>query len=127
MTALVLDTGALVAVDRGERRIAAKLRVAQQSGIDMRTTGVVIAEVWRDEHRRQASLVRLLKSIDVRPVDQRLGQDAGTLLGRAQAKDPADATVVAVASTGDRILTSDPRDIRRLVAASRRAIHVVAC
>ncbi|MFZ2114794.1 MAG: hypothetical protein WAU77_13815 [Solirubrobacteraceae bacterium] len=127
MTALVLDAGALVAVDRGERRIAAKLRVAQQSGMDLRSTGVVIAEVWRDEHGRQASLARLLKSVDVRPVDQRLGQEAGMLLGRARAKDPADATVVAVASTGDRILTSDPRDIRRLVAASRRAIHVVAC
>jgi hypothetical protein len=127
MSALVLDTGALVAVDRGERRIAAKLRVAERSGIDLRSTGVVIAEVWRDERGRQASLARLLKSVDVRPVDRLLGQDAGELLGRADAKDAADATVVAVAATGDRILTSDPRDIRRLVAASRRAIHVVAC
>lgn len=127
MTAIVLDAGALLAVDRGERKIAAKLRVAQQSGMDLRSTGVVIAEVWRDEHGRQANLARLLKSVDVRPVDRRLGQDAGTLLGRARAKDPADATVVGVASTGDRILTSDPHDIRRLVAASRRAIHVVAC
>jgi hypothetical protein len=127
MTALVLDAGALMAVDRGERQIAAKLRVAQQSEMDLRSTGVVIAEVWRDEHGRQASLARLLKSVDVRPVDQGLGRDAGTLLGRAAADDPADATVVAVASTGDRILTSDPRDIRRLVAASRRTIHVVAC
>jgi hypothetical protein len=127
MTALVLDAGAFVAVDRGDRRIAAKLRVAEQSGMDLRSTGVVIAEVWRDEHGRQASLARLLKSVDVRPVDQRVGQDAGMLLSRAGATDPADATVVAVAATGDRILTSDPRDIRRLVAASRRAIHVVAC
>lgn len=127
MAALVLDTGAFVAVDRGDRRIAAKLRVAEQSRTDLRSTGVVIAEVWRDEHGRQASLARLLKGVDVRSVDQRLGQDAGTLLGRAGAKDPADATVVAVAATGDRILTSDPRDIRRLVAASRRAIHVVGC
>jgi hypothetical protein len=127
MTALVLDAGALVAVDRDERQIAAKLRVAQQSGMDLRSTGVVIAEVWRDEHGRQASLARLLKSVDVRPVDQGLGRDAGTLLGRAGANDPADATIVAVASTGDRILTGDPRDIRRLVAASRRTIHVVGC
>jgi hypothetical protein len=127
MSALVLDAGALVAVDRGEREIAAKLRVAEQSGMDLRSTGVVIAEVWRDERGRQASLARLLKAVDVRPVDQHLGQEAGALLGRASAKDPADATVVAVAATGDRILTSDPHDIRRLVSASRRAIHVLAC
>ncbi|HXC23305.1 MAG TPA: hypothetical protein VNU28_01860 [Solirubrobacteraceae bacterium] len=127
MTALVLDAGSFVAVDRGDRRIAAKLRAAEQSGIDLRSTGVVIAEVWRDERGRQASLARLLKGVDVQPVDQRLGQDAGALLGRAGAKDPVDATVVAIAATGDRILTSDPGDIRRLVAASRRAIHVVGC
>jgi hypothetical protein len=127
MSALVLDAGALVAVDRGEREIAAKLRVAEQSGMDLRSTGVVIAEVWRDERGRQASLARLLKAVDVRPVDQHLGQEAGALLGRASAKDPADATVVAIATTGDRILTSDPHDIRRLVTASRRAIHVLAC
>lgn len=126
MSALVLDSGALVAVDRGDRRIAAKLRVAEQSGMDLRSTGVVIAEVCRDERGRQASLARLLKGVDVRPVDRRLGQDAGALLGRAGTKDPADATVVAVTATGDRILTGDPDDIRRLVAASRRAIHVVA-
>ncbi len=127
MAALVLDAGALLAVDRGERPTTAKLRLAQQSGMDLRSTGVVIAEVWRDERGRQANLARLLRSVDVRPVDQRLGQNAGALLGRARAEDPADATVVAVAATGDRILTSDPQDIRRLVAASRRAIHVVAC
>ncbi len=33
-----------------------------------------------------------------------------------------DATVVAVAAIGDRILTSDPVDIRELVAAARRPV-----
>jgi hypothetical protein len=49
------------------------------------------------------------------------------LLGRARLTDAADATVVAIAATGDRIATSDPADIRRLAAASRRSIRVVAC
>jgi len=41
--------------------------------------------------------------------------------------DAVDATVVAVASTGDRVLTSDPTDIRKLVSASRRSVVVVPC
>ncbi len=127
MSALVLDTGAFVAVDRGDRAMAAKLRVAERSGLALRSTGVVVAEVWRDADGRQANLARLLKAVDVRAVDRRLGQEAGVLLGKAGVTDAADATVVAIATTGDRILTSDPAHIRRLASASRRSIHVVPC
>ncbi len=127
MSALVLDTGAFVAVDRGDRSVAAKLRVAERNGLALRSTGVVVAEVWRDAGGRQANLARLLKSVDVKAVDQRLGQEAGVLLGKAGVTDAADATIVAIATTGDRVLTSDPTDIRRLAAASRRSIHVVLC
>jgi transposase len=127
MSALVLDAGAFIAVDRGDRALAAKLRVAERAGLALRSTGVVVAEVWRDAGGRQANLARLLKSVDVRAVDQRLGREAGALLGRAGATDAADATVVAIAATGDRILTSDPIDIRRLASASQRSIRVVPC
>jgi hypothetical protein len=127
MSALVLDAGALVAADRGVRTLAAKLRIAQRSGLELRTTGVVIAEAWRDPHGRQANLARLLKAVDVRAVDRSLGQAAGVLLGESGCTNAADATIVAIASAGDRILTSDPRDIRKLVSAARRAIHVVRC
>lgn len=127
MSALVLDAGALVAVDRGDRDMAARLRVAQRKGWDLRSTGVVIAEVWRDAAGRQAELARLLKAVDVRPVDESLGRRAGILLGLSGTRDVADATVVTVAAEGDRIVTSDPADVRRLVAAARRAIQVVAC
>lgn len=123
----MLDAGALVAVDRGDRAVAAKLRVAERGGLELRSTGVVIAEVWRDARGRQANLARLLRSVDVRAVDQRLGQEAGLLLGGAGVTDAADATVVAVAAAGDYVLTSDPVDIGRLATASRRSIRVVPC
>jgi hypothetical protein len=127
MSALVLDTGALIAADRGDRETLANLRVAQRAGLDLRSTGVVIAECWRDDGGRQANLARLLRSVDVRPVDEHMGRGAGVLLGKSGVTDPADATVVAVANTGDGILTSDPSDIRKLVAASGRSIRVIAC
>jgi hypothetical protein len=127
MSALVLDAGAFVAVDRGDRAMAAKLRVAERSGLELRSTGVVVAKVWRDAGGRQANLARLLRSVDVKAVDQRLGQQAGVLLGRAGVTDAADATVVAIAATGDSIVTGDPIDIRRLAAASRRSIRIMVC
>ncbi len=70
---------------------------------------------------------RLLRSVDVRAVDRALGQRAGVLLGRAGRGDAVDATVVAIAHAGDRIATSDPDDIRALVAASGHAILVLPC
>lgn len=127
MSALVLDAGAFVAVERGDRAMMARLRAAERSGLGLRSNGAVVAQVWRDPSGRQAVLARLLRSVDVRPVDRALGQDAGILCARAGQGDAIDATVVAVAIGGDRIATSDPADIRALVAACGRAILVVPC
>jgi hypothetical protein len=127
MSAMVLDAGAFVAVDRGDRAMVARLRVAERSGIELRSNGVVVVQVWRDPTGRQALLARLLRSVDVKAVDQHLGREAGVLLGRADASDAVDATVVAVAFPGDRIVTSDPADVGALVAASGLPVLVVPC
>ncbi|MHB2000745.1 MAG: hypothetical protein ACYCSI_11280 [Solirubrobacteraceae bacterium] len=102
-------------------------RVARRHGFDPRSTGIVIAEVWRDAGGRQADLARLLEAVAVRAVDARVGREAGALIGRVGAADAPDATVVAVAANGDSIVTSDPGDIRALVCASGRSIVVVPC
>ncbi|MCU4187175.1 hypothetical protein K6U06_22625 [Acidiferrimicrobium sp. IK] len=123
----MLDAGAFVAADRGDRAMMARLRVAQNAGLELRTTGVVVTQVWRDPAGRQASLAHLLKSVDIKAVDDQLGRQAGVLLGKAGMTDAADASVVAVSATGDRVLTSDPGDIRPLVVASGRSIPVIPC
>jgi len=127
VSALVLDAGAFLAVDRADRAMVARLRMAQQAGLELRSTGVVITQVWRDPAGRQANLARLLKSVDVKAIDEHLGRAGGVLLGIAGTKDAVDASVVAVSVTGDRILTSDASDIGPLVEASGRSIHVVPC
>jgi predicted nucleic acid-binding protein len=127
VTALVLDAGAFIAVDRDDRAIIARLRVAATAGIALRTTGVIVAEVWREPGSRRANIARLLKAVEIQPVDERLGREAGVLLGRAGTDQAPDATIVAVAVAGDRILTSDRGDIERLVTASGRPILVVDC
>jgi hypothetical protein len=127
MSALVLDAGALLSVDRADRAMMARLRVAQSAGMELRTTGIVVAQVWRDPAGRQANLARLLEAVDAKAVDDHLGRQAGVLLGQAGVTDAVDASVVAVAATGDRLLTSDPDDMRPLVAVSGRSIIVVPC
>jgi hypothetical protein len=127
VSALVLDAGAFVAVDRADRAMAARLRVAERNGLELRSNGAVIAQIWRDPGGRQAEVARLLRSVEVKPIDRRIGQEAGVLSGRAGVGDAVDATVVVVAQAGDRIVTSDSSDIRALVVASRRPIVVVPC
>ena len=127
MSALVLDAGAFVAVERGDRQMVARLRAAERGGLELRSNGAVVAQVWRDASGRQASLSRLFRSVDIRAVDRALGQRAGVLLGRAGRGDAVDATVVAIAHAGDRIATSDPDDIRAIVAGSGHAILVLPC
>jgi len=63
--------------------------------------------------------------VGVIPLDDQLGRRAGLLLARSGTADAVDAAVVAVARPGDRILTSDPDDIDRLVEASRLDIAVI--
>src|SRR6202043_2260006 len=104
--ALVLDAGALVAVDRDDRAMLARLRVAAEHGFELRTNAIVVAQVWRDRHGRQAQLAQLLRAVDVRTVDHQDGRDAGVLQAAAGTADPIDATVVLLAQAGDRILTS---------------------
>lgn len=127
MSALVLDAGAFVAVDRGERTMMARLRVAVANRVDLRTSAIVVGQVWRNPDGRQARLARLLQAVDIRPVDERMGRRAGVLLARAGTADPIDATVVLAAEHGDRILTSDPDDIRRLATAAGTRAAVVTC
>jgi hypothetical protein len=127
VSGLILDAGALVAVDRDDRAMIARLQAAAQHGLELRSNAMVVAQAWRDPHGRQAGLARLLRAVDVRTIDHEMGRAAGVLLAAADTSDPIDATVVLLAEPGDRILTSDPADLTKLAtAASNRAV-IVSC
>jgi hypothetical protein len=95
--------------------------------VTLRTTGIIIAQVWRGPPDRQASLAHFLRGVRVTLVDDRLGREAGVLLRAASQGDSADATVVTISSSGDRIITSDVEDIAALVKASGRRVRVFRC
>lgn len=119
---LVLDAGALVAVERGDRDTLALLKAELLAGRAPLTHGGVVGQVWRGGAGRQAHLARLLPALEIVPLDEALGRRAGVLLGRARTADVVDAAVVLLAVDGDLILTSDPRDLRALAHAAE--VHV---
>ena len=126
MKALVLGAGALIAAERGDRSMLARLGAAHRHGIDLRTSAVVVGQVWRDG-RRQATLSRLLRSVDVRGLRREDGHAAGELLARASTSDVIDAACVLLATDGDAIVTSDPTDLRHLTDAAGLSIEIIAC
>jgi hypothetical protein len=123
---LVLDAGALVALERNDRAMWVRLKAALADGTEVASHGGVIGQVWRSGGRRQALLARALASVDVRPLDEALGRAAGALLAGTRGRDVVDAAVVALARPGDVILTSDPGDLEPLARATGQPIDLLA-
>lgn len=122
---LVLDAGAFVALERGDREMWTRFKGELRVGAVPVTHGGVIAQVWRGGSGRQALLARALASVDVAPLDDDLGRRAGVLLGRSRTSDAVDAAVALLALDDDQIATSDPDDLERLVAATGRYVDVI--
>lgn len=122
---VVLDSGALVAAERDDRAVAAVLKREYRAGRRPVTHGGVIGQVWRGGSGRQASLARVLRGIDVRPLDDELGRRAGVLLAAADTTDVIDAAVILLADDGDDVLTSDRLDLRHLAFAAGLDIELI--
>jgi uncharacterized protein with ATP-grasp and redox domains len=126
MTALVLDSGALIAVERGNRDVHNDIQDALRIGNPVRTNANVVAQVWRSGPR-QARLAKLLHQITVEPITEEDGYKAGKLLGATRTKDVVDATVALLAGAGDRVYTSDLGDLRKLCEATGFKAVVIGC
>lgn len=121
---LVLDSGALVALERNERAMWVRLKAAQLEGDLPLTHAGVLGQVWRGSPR-QARLTQALGGINVRTLDESLGRAAGQLLGAAGLADVIDAAVVLLAADGDDIVTVDREDLERLAEASGRHVELI--
>ncbi len=122
---VILDAGALLAVERGDREMIAVIKRERGEGRTPLTHGGVIGQVWRGGHGRQANLARLLPGVEVEAIDDSLGRRAGVLLGGASLSDVIDAAVVLIADDGDEIFTSDPADLRDLARAARKLVDLI--
>lgn len=119
---LVLDSGALLALERGDKAVWKRYKSAVLSKSVPVSHGGVVGQVWRDGGPRQARLEQALQMVDVRPLDDALGRKAGVLLSSTSTKDVIDAALVLLAQDGDEIVTTDPGDIALL--ADHADLHV---
>lgn len=118
---LVLDSGAVIALARGDERARAFLRRALELRATIEIPVVVVAETVRGGPR-DATVNRVLNTIGSVPdMGEAHGRIAGRLLAGVESVQPLtiDALVVAhaVAAGGADILTGDPDDLRRLAAS----------
>jgi hypothetical protein len=108
----VLDAGALVAIDRADRRIIRLLELAEEIHVPAGALG----QAWRNP-ARQVRLVRVMRSeeVETHPLDAASARAAGQLCAATATSDVIDASVVLVTrATGGVAVTSDPDDLRRL-------------
>ena len=123
---VVLDAGAFVAVERGDRLTTALVKAELRAGRNPITHGGVIGQVWRGGTGRQALLSMLLANVEIAALDDALGRRAGLLLKQSRTSDVIDAAVVLLAADGDSILTSDPDDLEPLALAAGVHVDIVA-
>lgn len=125
MAAIVFDAGGLIALDRGDRETAALVVAAAKGGVKLVTSSTCVAQAWRDP-ARQAQLARALAGFVERPLDPAMARRCGLLLRISQTRDVADAAVALLVERGDTVVTSDPQDIGRLLAANGVSARVRA-
>ncbi len=118
---IVLDAGALIALDRGDKRILSLLGQASIEGRTVRIPAGVVGQAWRDG-RVQALMARFLRSneVEIVPLDGPLARSCGELCGATNSADVIDAsTVILAKQRREPIVTSDPDDLRRLDPAAQ--------
>ncbi len=124
MSGLTLDAGALIALDRGDRRVIALIERVTQRGFRITIPTTALAQVVRNP-ARQVRLRRLLgnDSTEVIPLSEADATAVGLLLARSGSHDIVDAHVALCAErAGQAVVTSDPDDLMRLAPGLRLVV-----
>jgi hypothetical protein len=122
---LILDAGALLALERDDRAAWRHYESARLSDSFPVSHGGIIGQVWRGGGPSQARFALALKGLKVWPLDEALGRKAGALLAKTRTKDVIDAALVLLAEDGDEIMTSDPGDISVLAGHADLDIDII--
>jgi hypothetical protein len=109
----MLDTGALIALERGHAGIRKVHRTALEARVPVVVITPVIAEWWR-KGKREKERAAILRALYVEAPDAYVARIAGEAIGRVGA-GVVDALVMASASLrGDVVYMADSRDFARL-------------
>ena len=127
---LVLDTGALIAAERGDRDVVSRLRMALRNSDEVHVPAGVVGQAWRNP-ARQAVLSRILKQCAEIPLDGQTARSCGELCQQTGTADVIDTSVAVATADAYRrrsrvvLITSDMRDMRVLLAALGIGAQVV--
>jgi len=116
MAGITLDAGGLIALDRDARRVVVLLARARETGARVTIPATALAQAIR-RPEQQARLARLVRqpTTDVVALDRVDATNVGRLLAASATSDITDAHVVICARrSGQRVVTSDPGDLRAL-------------
>ena len=114
---LVLDTGALIALERDDARAYQHLITAAQRGYLVVVPTLVVLEALEGA-RAPATVERIVKKIDAEiPLLPAIAHQVPGLKRRSGVESTTDVVVVleALAVPGSIILTSDPGDMHRIL------------
>jgi len=116
MVGVTLDAGALIALDRDDRRMVVLLARARETNAVVTVPAGALAQAIR-RPQRQVRLARLVRqpSTDVVALDRVDATNVGRLLAASGTSDVVDAHVVICARRrGQQVVTSDLADLRQL-------------
>lgn len=112
---LVLDAGALIAVERDVPAARRAIGRAVAAGGSIVIPSSVVAQAWRDGSR-QARVARLVSAAEIAVLDGAAARAVGRLLARSGTRDVVDGHVALCALESSAVvMTSDPRDLARVL------------
>ena len=123
MSVLVLDAGALIALERNNLDIWHLVKAAYNEDDKVHVPAGALAQVYNGD-ATQARLNQALKRCKTIPLDEGMAHIAGRLRRISGINDVVDASVAATAALATTlsnvvIATSDENDIRQLVHAAK--------
>lgn len=113
MTGLIQDAGALIATERGDRRMWALHRRAPERGAAPVVPAPVLVEGWRGD----VQTARLLRGCQVEDLDEPAARAAKLLLG---------VCVMAVEATDAAVVEGALRRRQPVVASNRQHLEALA-
>jgi len=109
---ITFDTGALIAIERRDRRVLAFLTDALARGTRITVPTCVVAEWW---HGQRGPVARILDAVVVESLNLDLARTVGETLAAVRGSTLVDVVVVAsAAQRGDLVLTGDLDDLMKI-------------
>jgi predicted nucleic acid-binding protein len=125
---ITLDTGALIAIERGKRRGILLLDLAKHRLARLLVPVPVVVEWWRG---RTDVRERILDAIGIEPLSLEVARAAGEALAKVKPTSrekslAIDAIVVAFAAArGGIVYTTDVEDLERIQAAHFPSVRIL--